>query len=77
MIISMSSVVDAVEIDALSKTKRNCLQVITEEKSYKFCARDEEGLDRCLGAFKSLLKKRKDKEAAAAAAGIVTANTRS
>lgn len=59
---------DAVEIDALSKTKKHCLQVITEEKTYRFCAVDEEGLDRCLGAFKSLLKKRRDKEAAAAAA---------
>lgn len=64
LIIPMSTVIDAVEIDALSRTKRNCLQVITEEKSYRFCARDEEGLDRCLGAFKSLLKRRRgDKEA--------------
>lgn len=70
LIISMSTVVDAVEIDALSKTKRNCLQVITEEKSYRFCARDEEGLDRCLGAFKSLLKRRRDN-------GAVTGNARS
>lgn len=60
LIIPMGTVIDAVEIDALSRTKTNCLQVITEKKSYRFCARDEEGLDRCLGAFKSLLKKRRD-----------------
>lgn len=62
LIIPLSSVINAVEIDALSKTKRNCLQIITEEKSYKFCARDEGTLDNSLGAFKSLLAKRKDQE---------------
>jgi len=62
LLISMSSVINVVEIDPLSKTKKNCLQVITEEKSYKFCARNEETLDKSLGAFKSLLAKRKDYE---------------
>jgi len=62
LIIPLSSVINAVEIDPLSKTKRHCLQVITEEKSYKFCAHNEEGLDKSLGAFKSLLAKRKDQE---------------
>lgn len=65
-IIHMSSIIDAVEIDPMSTTKTNCLQLITEEKVYRFCAMDEEGLDRCLGAFKSLLKRRRDKEAATA-----------
>ncbi len=62
IIISMSSVINAVEIDPLSKTKRHCLQIITEEKSYKFCAHNEETLDKSLGAFKSLLAKRKEHE---------------
>jgi hypothetical protein len=62
LIIPLSSVINAVEIDPLSKTKRHCLQVITEEKSYKFCAHNEEGLDKSLGAFKSLLAKRKEHE---------------
>lgn len=62
LIISMSSVINAVEIDPLSKTKRHCLQIITEEKSYKFCAHNEETLDKSLGAFKSLLAKRKEHE---------------
>jgi hypothetical protein len=46
----------------LSKTKIHCLQIITEEKSYKFCAHNEHTLDKSLGAFKSLLAKRKDYE---------------
>jgi len=62
LIISLSSIINAVEIDPLSKTKRHCLQVITEEKSYKFCARNEDTLDKSLGALKSLLAKRKEIE---------------
>ena len=62
-IISMSSVINAVEIDPLSRTKRHCLQIITEEKSFKFCAHSEETLDKSLGALKSLLAKRKEHEA--------------
>jgi hypothetical protein len=62
LIIPLSSVINAAEIDPVSRTKRNCLQVITEEKSYKFCAHNEDDLDNSLGAFKSLLAKRKDQE---------------
>lgn len=62
LIISLSSVINAVEIDPLSKTKVHCLQIITEEKSYKFCAHNEDTLDKSLGAFKSLLAKRKEQE---------------
>lgn len=62
LIIPLSSVINGVEIDPLSKTKRLCFQVITEEKSYKFCARTEDGLNKCLGAIKSLLAKRKEGE---------------
>jgi hypothetical protein len=39
------------------------LQIITEEKSYRFCTHDEESLIQCLGAFKSLLAKRREIEA--------------
>jgi hypothetical protein len=63
LIISLESVINAVEIDPVSKSKRYCLQVITEERSYKFCAHNEEMLDKSLGAFKSLLAKRKEQEA--------------
>ena len=62
LLIPLSSVINAVEIDPVSKTKIHCLQVITEEKSYKFCAHNEDTLDKSLGAVKSLLAKRKDQE---------------
>lgn len=67
-IIPMSSVVNVVDIDPVSRTKVHCLQVITDEKSYRFCAHDEETLVHCLGAFKSLLAKRKELEAKVSAA---------
>ncbi|KUJ22014.1 PH-domain-containing protein [Mollisia scopiformis] len=62
LIIPLSSVINAVEIDPLSRSKTHCLQVITEEKSYKFCAHNEDTLDTSLGALKSLLAKRKEHE---------------
>ncbi|KAL2752575.1 hypothetical protein ACRALDRAFT_2140801 [Sodiomyces alcalophilus JCM 7366] len=68
----MSSIVDVVDIDPISRTKVNCLQLITEEKSYRFCAPDEESLVQCLGAFKSLLAKRRGLEARAAAGNSTT-----
>ncbi|KAF4972470.1 hypothetical protein FZEAL_9588 [Fusarium zealandicum] len=66
-ILPLSSIVNVVDIDPLSKSKKHCIQVITEEKSYRFCAHDEEALVRCIGAFKSLLAKRRELEARAAA----------
>ncbi|KAL0930782.1 ph domain protein [Colletotrichum truncatum] len=62
----MSAIVNVVDIDPVSKTKTHCLQLITEEKSYRFCAHDEESLIHCLGAFKSLLAKRRELEVRAA-----------
>lgn len=61
----MSSIVNVVETDPLSRTKKHCLQIITDEKSYRFCTHDEEALVQCLGAFKSLLAKRRELEAKA------------
>lgn len=66
-IVPMSSIVNVVDIDPISRTKAHCLQIITDEKSYRFCAQDEETLVHCLGAFKSLLAKRKELEAKVAA----------
>lgn len=71
-IIPMSSIVNVVDIDQVSRTKTHCLQVITDEKSYRFCANDEETLVLCLGAFKSLLAKRKELEAKVAAANVAS-----
>jgi hypothetical protein len=59
VLIPFASIIDAVEIDNISKTKTACMQVISEERNYRFCAMDEESLARCLGAFKSLLARRK------------------
>lgn len=62
LILPLSSIINAVEIDPVSRTKIYCMQIITEEKSYRFCAHSEEELDKSLGAFKSLLAKRKELE---------------
>ena len=59
LIIPFAHIIDAVEIDPISKSKRFCMQVITDERNYRFCTIDERSLTRCLGAFKSLLAKRK------------------
>ncbi|ROW12265.1 hypothetical protein VMCG_00389 [Cytospora schulzeri] len=71
-IIHMGMILNAVDIDPITKTKTHCLQVITEEKSYRFCTYDEESLIKCLGAFKSLFAKRKELEAK-----MATSNTSS
>ncbi|ORY69918.1 PH domain-containing protein [Pseudomassariella vexata] len=62
-IMALAAIVNVVDIDPVSKTKLHCMQIITDERSYRFCAHDEENLLQCLGAFKSLLSKRKDLEA--------------
>ncbi|ESZ94572.1 hypothetical protein SBOR_5062 [Sclerotinia borealis F-4128] len=59
MILPMENVINVVEIDPLSRTKRYCFQVIGEEKSFKFCAGSEGVLINVLGACKSLLARRK------------------
>lgn len=57
-IVSLDTVVDAVEIDPMSKSKKHCMQVITEGKSFRFSAPNEETLAKWLGAMKSTLTKR-------------------
>lgn len=57
-IVPLDTVVDAVEIDPMSKSKKHCLQVITEGKSFRFSAPSEEALAKWLGAMKSTLAKR-------------------
>ncbi len=42
----------------MSKSKKFCLQIITEDRSYRFCALNEDDLSKWLGAFKSVLAKR-------------------
>ncbi|KAI1854802.1 hypothetical protein JX265_002441 [Neoarthrinium moseri] len=72
-IMALSTVVNVVDIDPVNKNKLHCMQIITDEKSYRFCAHDEEALVQCLGAFKSLLSRRKDLEARHTAAAATTA----
>lgn len=67
-IMALSVVVNVVDVDPISKNKLHCMQIITDEKRYRFCAHDEEALVHCLGAFKSLLSKRKELEARQSAA---------
>lgn len=59
-IVSMSSVINAAEIDPVSKSKKYCLQLIMEDKTYRFCAPSEDSLARWLGSLKSVLVRRKE-----------------
>lgn len=68
-IVSLDTVVDAVEIDPMSKSKKHCMQVITEGKSFRFSASSEEALAKWLGAMKSTLAKRALAKAVPAGAG--------
>ena len=60
LVVAFGNIIDAVDIDPISHSKRYCLQIITEEKSYRLCAPDEDSLTRWLGTFKSLLIRRKE-----------------
>jgi hypothetical protein len=62
LIIPFENIIDAVDIDPASRSKEHCMQVISEEKNFRFCAPDENALAKWLGAFKSLLVKRKEAE---------------
>ena len=62
LILPLSSIVNAVEIDPISKTKNHCMQIISEDKSYRFCAASEDSLAEWLGALKSQLARRKERE---------------
>ncbi|KAI9760878.1 MAG: Cytoplasmic GTPase/eEF2-like protein (ribosomal biogenesis) [Chaenotheca gracillima] len=62
LLIPLSTIINAVEIDPISKSKAHCMQIILPSKSYRFCAPDEEALMKWLGALKSLFAKRKEAE---------------
>jgi len=74
-IVPLSMILNVVDLDPISRTKKHCLQIITEEKSYRFSAHDEETLLQCLGAFKSLLSKRRELEARIAAVSVAPTTT--
>lgn len=60
LIIPLSNIISAVEIDPISKSKSHCMQIIAEEKNYRFCALSEDALAQWLGALKSHLARKKD-----------------
>lgn len=70
LLVPFHNIIDAVEINPISRSKKFCLQLITEERNYRMCAPDDDGLARWLGAVKSLLVKRKE-----VAGGIQRAGT--
>ncbi|MCJ1427858.1 hypothetical protein MMC29_005764 [Sticta canariensis] len=49
LIIPLSNIISAVEIDPVSKSKLHCMQIIGEEKNYRFCAMSEDALAKWLG----------------------------
>jgi hypothetical protein len=65
LIIPFPSIVNAVDIDSPSRNKKRqfCMQIITEERSWRLCALDEDDLARWLGGLKSLLAKRRESAA--------------
>ncbi len=65
-ILSMHTIVNAAEVDPISKSKNYCFQIITDDKTFRFCASSDEELDRWLGAMKSVLARRNEAEKALA-----------
>jgi len=65
-IFSMDSIINAAEIDPINKSKKFCFQIIMDDKSYRFCAPNDDDLAKWLGALKSVLTKRNEAEKALA-----------
>ncbi|KAL9000293.1 MAG: hypothetical protein Q9169_001010 [Polycauliona sp. 2 TL-2023] len=61
LIIPLSNIINAVEIDPVSRSKPHCMQLIAEDKNFRLCAPDEEALAKWLGAFNSQLARRREK----------------
>ena len=61
LILPLSNIISAVEIDPVSKSKAHCMQIIAEDKSYRFCAPSEEALAKWLGALKCQLVRRQER----------------
>ncbi|KAI4088619.1 MAG: hypothetical protein LQ344_005958 [Seirophora lacunosa] len=60
LILPLSNVINAVEIDPLSRSKAHCMQVIADDKTLRFSAPSEEALTKWLGALKSQLARRRE-----------------
>lgn len=59
-IIPMDQVINAAEIDSIWRSKPFCFQVITEHRTYRFSAANEEAVDKWLGSLTSVLMKLRD-----------------
>ena len=59
LVLPLSTIIDAVELDPLSRSKTSCMLVIADEKNYRFACSGEEDLAKWLGAFKSVFAARK------------------
>ncbi|KAA8896484.1 hypothetical protein TRICI_006889 [Trichomonascus ciferrii] len=57
-VIPIGDIIDVVDIDPLSRSKRFCMQLITDRKRMRFCAENEEDLTKWLASLKSLLPPR-------------------
>ncbi|RMZ77730.1 hypothetical protein DV738_g4274, partial [Chaetothyriales sp. CBS 135597] len=57
-VLPMSTIIDAAEIDAQSRHKQFCFQIIAEDKTYRLCAPNEDALAKWLGSLKSVLSRR-------------------
>ncbi|KAL8776607.1 MAG: hypothetical protein Q9213_008207 [Squamulea squamosa] len=60
LIIPLSNIINAVEIDPVSRSKPHCMQLIAEDKNFRLCAPDEEALAKWLGAISSQLARRRE-----------------
>jgi hypothetical protein len=59
-VVPMSSIVNAADVDPISKSKQFCFQVIVEDTAYQVSVSDDEELTKWLGALKSVLVKQQD-----------------
>ncbi|KAI4197483.1 MAG: hypothetical protein LQ346_002997 [Caloplaca aetnensis] len=60
LIIPLSNVINAVEIDPLSRSKSHCMQIIAEDRTLRCCCPTEDALTKWLGALKSQLARRRE-----------------
>jgi hypothetical protein len=58
-IIDMSHIINAAEIDPVSRSRNHCLQIIAEDRTYRFSAPDDKALAKWLAALKSVVSRRR------------------
>ena len=58
-LIDVSTIINAADIDPVSRNKTSCFQVILEDKTYRFACSGEEDLNAWLGSLKSVLVRMK------------------